>query len=250
MENISKKIKEYLPRKVFQLLVQISKMADARGIKLFAVGGFVRDIFLGIENYDIDLATETNAIDFALVLADRLKGNLVVHGGFKTASVTFGNKTAKKIIRVDLATTRTEIYKKPQALPNIKPATIKEDLFRRDFTINAVAVSLNSATFGSLIDFFGGIRDLKTRKIRVLHDLSFIDDPTRILRAVRLGERLGFDIEPHTRRLMRQAIALDVLSKIQKRRLKKETDLIFEEPDPARTILRMRQAGVKAGIVI
>jgi tRNA nucleotidyltransferase (CCA-adding enzyme) len=210
--------------KLPKLLKKIGKAADREDINAFVVGGFVRDAFLGIKDKDIDIVVEANAINFAKTLAEKWGVKPVLHEGFKTATIEEAG------YRIDLATARREVYKKPAVLPSIRPATIKEDLFRRDFTINAMAISLNQPAFGRLADFFGGISDLKNKAIRVLHDQSFMDDPTRILRAIRLKERLGFKIDPHTEKLMRDAIRAGIFTMLKKQRLKKEIDLILDEP--------------------
>ena len=244
--------------KLPKLLKEIGAAADKEGINAFVVGGFVRDALLGVEDKDIDIdvdpaladvdssvskgGVEANAINFAKTLGKKWGVEPVLHEGFKTATV---EKTG---YRIDFATARKESYKKPAALPRIKPATIKEDLSRRDFTINAMAVSLNADKFGQLVDFFGGRDDLKNKAIRVLHNRSFIDDPTRILRAVRFEQRLHFKIEPHTMKLIGDALRLDMLGKLKKQRLNKEMDLILAEPNSANIISRMRGLGIMINV--
>ena len=201
--------------KLPNLLKEIGEIADREGINAFVVGGFVRDALLGISDKDIDIVVEANAIDFAKILVDKLNVGarhalplLGTHEGFKTATINKGN------YRVDVVTARKECYKKPAALPEVKAATIREDLFRRDFTINAMAISLNKNNFGELVDFYNGKKDLESKKIRILHDKSFIDDPTRIFRAIRFQKRLGFVIEPRTQKLMTDAINMGMIEKL------------------------------------
>ena len=219
--------------KLPKLLKEIGGVADKEGINAFVVGGFVRDAMLGISDKDIDIVVdpapksqtkllgcgvEANAINFAKILAKKWSVKPVLHEGFKTATIE------KSGYRVDFVTARKERYRKPAALPEITPATIKEDLLRRDFTINAMAVSLNKKDFGKLVDFCGGRKDIKARKIRILHDKSFIDDPTRIFRAIRFQKRLGFIIEPRTQKLMADAINAGMIQKLKKQRIKKELE--------------------------
>lgn len=205
--------------KLPKLLKEIGEIADKEDINAFVVGGFVRDALLGIDDKDIDIVVEANAINFAKILGKKWGVEPVLHEGFKTATIE------KSGYRIDVVTARKERYKKPAVLPEITPATIREDLLRRDFTINAMAVSLNKKDFGKLVDFYNGQKDLKDKKIRVMHDKSFIDDPTRIFRAIRFQKRLGFIIEPHTQKLMTDAINIGMIGKLKKQRVKKELDL-------------------------
>jgi tRNA nucleotidyltransferase (CCA-adding enzyme) len=240
--------------KLPKLLKDIGTIADQNKINAFVVGGFVRNLLLGVKDKDIDIVVEANAINFAKILIEKInvgatlavapRGqgqalplHITMHEGFKTATIEFC------AFKIDFVTARKERYKRPAALPDIKPATIREDLFRRDFTVNAMAVSLNQPTFGKLVDFFLGMDDLKNKIIRVLHDGSFMDDPTRILRAVRFQQHLGFKIEPHTERLMRDAINVGILAKLKNQRLNKEIDLILREPNSSRIIFKLRELG-------
>ncbi|MFH0731330.1 MAG: CCA tRNA nucleotidyltransferase [Candidatus Omnitrophota bacterium] len=233
MQNVKLKIKD---KKTYNLLRFIGKEADRLGYKAFCVGGFVRDLLLGIKNFDIDIVVEKDAIAFAKALSVALRGTLVTYERFRTATIFMNNGS----FRIDIATARAEEYEKPAALPTVKFDSIKKDLYRRDFTINAMAVSLNNETFGSLIDLFGGEKDLKSKKIRALHDLSFVDDPTRIFRAVRFEQRFNFKIEPHTEKLIKTAITLDMFGKTQKQRIRQEIILMLSEKHPSRALLRMK----------
>lgn len=248
-KNISLNMKKNLPLRIFKILKLIGNLADKNRYQVFAVGGFVRDLILGVKNFDVDIVLEGEGLSFAKELADRLGGSLVVHKRFGTATVVTdwypkarrGPASKKEKFKIDIATARTEYYEYPAALPKVRFSSIKQDLYRRDFTINAMAVSLNRGRFGRLIDFFNGQQDLRAKKIRVLHDLSFVEDPTRIFRAVRFEQRYNFSIEPHTEDLIKTAVSLDMFGRTQKQRLREEIILILSEPKPAKAIMRMHQ---------
>jgi len=205
------------------------------GMKCFLVGGFVRDLQLERANYDLDIAAEGDGIGLAKEINKKVGGKLVAYKRFGTATLVSGN------IRIDIATTRREKYKEPAAMPQVFFSTLKEDLSRRDFTINAMALNINKKTFGQFIDFFGGTKDLEEKKIRVLHDKSFIDDPTRIFRAVRFEQRFGFSIEEHTESLIKEAAKMEMVSKTEFRRIRNELILILKEKDAGKVLLRLRE---------
>lgn len=196
--NIKDKLQR-IDKDYFNLLVKIGEIAESLQLKPFLVGGMVRDLLLGKENLDIDITVENDGIKLAKEMEKfcpnaRVK---VIHDSFKTAKVRFN--FGAKSLDVDFATTREEIYEYPAALPAVKISTLEKDLIRRDFTINALAVSLLPRNFGEVVDFYGGLKDLTHRKICLLpNDKSFCDDPTRIIRAVRFALRLGFEIEGNT----------------------------------------------------
>jgi tRNA nucleotidyltransferase (CCA-adding enzyme) len=233
--NISTKMKKVLPKKILSILHTIGTGADKDGCRAFVVGGFVRDILLGVENFDIDIVIEGDAISFGRKLARSLKGSFVAYEKFGTSTVVM------KKFKIDFATARKESYEKPAALPTVQFSSLKDDLQRRDFTINAMAVSLNKASFGRLIDFFGGEKDLEHGIIKVLHDASFIDDPTRIFRAVRFEQRFGFRIDKYTRHLIKTAIREGMFLKTQVHRIRDELILILKEAEPVKAILRMKE---------
>ena len=194
----------------------------------YLVGGAVRDLLLGARAVDLDLAVEGDAPAVARTVADRLGGEAVVHDRFGTASVRAGE------LSVDLASTRRETYERPGALPTVEPAGLDEDLSRRDFTVNAVAIALTGEGAGELRDPHGGAADLVSGTIRVLHERSFLDDPTRILRAVRYEARLGFAIDPTTERLAHEAMAAGALDTVSGARVRDELmDLLGEEEAPS-----------------
>lgn len=193
----------------------------------FLVGGAVRDLLLGATTVDLDVAVEGDAEAVALHLAERLGGEVRAHGRFGTATVRAPG------LQVDLATARRETYAEPGALPEVEPATLDEDLRRRDFTINAMAMSLAPDELGAVHDPHGGREDLEARVVRVLHETSFIDDPTRLLRAVRYATRFGFAFEPDTERLAREATAAGALGTVSGPRIRDELiDLLGEQGAP------------------
>jgi tRNA nucleotidyltransferase (CCA-adding enzyme) len=224
---------------VFEAVAAASEHFDG----VYLVGGTVRDILLGEPNFDVDIAVEGDAIALARAVADALGGRVRAHSKFGTAVVVYGDDQ-----RVDVVTARTEFYDAPAALPSVEHATIREDLFRRDFTINAMAVSLKGDDFGRLVDPFEGRRDLAARTIRVLHNLSFIDDPTRIFRAIRYESRYGFRMDEHTQRLARGTIEMGLVGDLSSARLRDELIALLEEGDAGASILRLAELGAGAAI--
>lgn len=232
--NIKDRLLKSLPDRIVRRLKLIAKLSQTHNYKSFLVGGFVRDILLGVENFDIDIVIEKDTTGFARIFRDKVAGALVIYEKFGTAAVIMKDKS-----KVDFATAREERYDYPAALPEVEFATIQEDLSRRDFTINAMAVRLDKEHFGEVLDFFGGLEDLKKRHIRVLHKQSFIDDPTRIFRAIRFEQRYNFKIEPHTENLIKNAIEFKMFERISKQRLREELILILSEKHPLKAIKRM-----------
>ncbi len=230
-----------LPTAVQILLRQAGAVAGETGA--YAVGGFVRDVLLGVENLDLDLVVEGDGIAFAERLADQLGGRVREHRKFGTAVIILADG-----MHLDVASTRIEFYTRPAALPDVLGSTLKQDLFRRDFTINAMAIALNAARYGQLHDYFGASRDLRDGVIRVLHNLSFIDDPTRIFRAIKFEARYHFRMEPHTERLARQALREKRLEQLSTPRVREEFVQILGEARPLRAILRMHELGVLRSI--
>ncbi|MGC9974119.1 MAG: CBS domain-containing protein [Gaiellaceae bacterium] len=210
---------------------------------IYLVGGSVRDVLLGAGSFDIDIAVEGDAIGLAGELARLLRGRIRAHEKFGTAVVLYGEEE-----RVDVVTTRTEFYDAPAALPSVEHASIREDLFRRDFTVNAMAVSLKAEDFGRLVDPFGGRGDISERRLRVLHNLSFVDDPTRIFRAVRYESRLGFRMDEHAVQLARSCVEMGLFDDLSSARLRDELIDILDEPDAASSILRLAEIGVAAAV--
>ncbi len=225
-----------LPRERLSLLRELGGLADEGGLSLYLVGGVVRDLLLKRENWDLDLTVEGDGIAFARLVADRYGAGLAVFERFATARLVFPDK-----LKIDIATTRRESYAQPAILPTVQLASIEEDLYRRDFTINAMAIQLNAAQFGRLRDVYGGQRDLRARTIRVLHDGSFEDDPTRIFRAIRFEHRFWFRLERATLRLLAQAASTNLIARLSGPRLQNEILLLFSEHDPVRAIARLAQ---------
>ncbi len=204
---------------------------------VYLVGGTVRDILLGAPNFDVDIAVEGDAVALAHTLAAALGGRVRPHEKFATAVVVYGDDDQ----HVDVVTARTEFYDAPGALPSVEHATIREDLFRRDFTINAMAASLKGDDFGRLVDPFGGQRDLEAGRIRVLHNLSFIDDPTRIFRAIRYENRYGFRMDEHTLALAHGCIEMGLVGDLSSARLRVERVALLEEGEIAHSIRRLAE---------
>ena len=198
----------------------------------------MRDSTLGRESVDIDVVVEGDGIAAARKLNKILAGKLVPHPEFGTASIDIDG------YRVDIASARTEKYAAPAHLPHVYPSTIVEDLNRRDFTINAIAMSITRANFGEIFDPFGGISDIKQKLIRVLHRGSFVDDPTRIFRALRYKNRFQFRLEEDTERMMREAIESDMVAKLSGQRVLNELNLVFAEDTFAETVSDLVQYNV------
>ena len=224
----------YLPRKIVRLLKEIGEFAKESGCRAFIVGGVVRDIYLEKDNLDFDVVIEGNGIDFAKKLSKKLSAKLLQHEKFMTSVLTMPDG-----LKIDIATARKEVYEYPGALPDVVPGKIEEDLSRRDFSINALAVSLNPDNFGDLIDFFQGLKDLKDKKIKILHELSFIDDPTRILRAIRFEQRFKFKIDEEAGDLIKQALKENAFDTVKPPRIWQELVLILKESNPKRYIIRL-----------
>ncbi|MEE9366332.1 MAG: CCA tRNA nucleotidyltransferase [Dehalococcoidales bacterium] len=234
--NFTSKIKKQLPSELVEFMRLAGELAQKREQKLYLVGGVVRDLILGRGNFDLDLVVEGDAIALAGELAKEKQGKLVTHQRFGTAKLQWDGWSA------DIATARSETYAKACALPTINPSTIKADLFRRDFTINAMAVELNPGRYGQLLDLYGGLADLERKLVRVLHEKSFVDDATRIWRAIRYEQRLDFKLEPETLQLVKRDA--DYLKKVSGDRIRHELELIFKEDCPEKALRRADELGV------
>lgn len=223
-----------LPRVMADFIRLGGRVADDQKMGAYLVGGFVRDMLLGTENFDVDIVVEGDGVAFALELSRRLSLHALLHRRFGTATLT-----GLEGFKVDIASARKESYEKPAALPVVGAGTINDDTLRRDFTINAMAACINSAHFGKILDSHGGQEDLKKGTIRALHEKSFIDDPTRILRAVRFEQRFGFQIEKKTLLWLAQAVRGRLLHVVQKHRLRDELVLILKEERPLKHLRRL-----------
>ncbi|MBI3087446.1 MAG: CCA tRNA nucleotidyltransferase [Candidatus Omnitrophica bacterium] len=217
-----------IPPALRPMLERISRLAGREGVPAYAVGGCVRDWLWGVATVDVDVTVEGDGIAFARRLAASLGAGVVSHAQFGTATV----KLSGARLRLDVASCRKETYAAPAAYPRVSPGTLRDDLFRRDFTINAMAMGLAAGRFGALIDPFGGLPDLRAKRLRVLHAKSFLDDPSRILRAARFAQRYRLALEPGTRAWMRQALAAGMLGRVNRGRLQKELLRMLDEPDP------------------
>lgn len=235
-KNLQKLIETQLPESVRDLLHQLSMVADQLGLQVYLVGGFVRDLLLRQPNLDVDIVVEGDGILFAEAFAKTAQCRVRSHEKFGTAVIVFPDG-----FKVDIASARFEYYDRPAVLPQVEHASIRHDLYRRDFTINALTISLNQDSFGQMLDFFGGQRDLKDKSIRVLHSLSFIEDPTRLYRAVRFEQRLGFCIGRQTERLMRSAVRLKSVQKVSGLRILNELEQILDEPRVVPALNRLGQ---------
>jgi tRNA nucleotidyltransferase (CCA-adding enzyme) len=232
---ISKFMKERFPEPLYNLLGEFGRIGDELGYSVYAVGGFVRDVLVKVENFDVDIVVEGDGIRLAEEFEKKFSCRIRTHKKFGTAIILFPDG-----LKVDVATARWEVYDSPAALPTVESASIKMDLYRRDFTINTLAIQLNPKAFGELIDFFGGIKDIKEKIIRVLHNLSFVEDPTRVFRAIRFEQRFGFQIGKHTQNLMKNAMKVGFLERLSGGRVLSELILILQEEDPLPALKRMR----------
>ncbi|WP_446010979.1 CBS domain-containing protein [Candidatus Electrothrix sp.] len=232
--NISSLMTDGLHRNIILLLREIGEIAQDLGTHAYAVGGFARDLLLQTKNLDIDIVVEGDGILFAKELATRKQATVRTHEKFATATVILTDG-----MRIDVATARLEYYAFPAAMPTVEHSSLKQDLFRRDFTINAMAIHLNPERFGTLVDFFNSQNDLKERRIRVLHNLSFVEDPTRIFRAVRFEQRLDFTISRHSEKLIRNAVQMHMYDKFSGPRFFSELKLILGEDHPLASLRRL-----------
>ncbi|MDD2582014.1 MAG: CBS domain-containing protein [Desulfuromonadaceae bacterium] len=228
-----------LSAEVRETLHKLGEAGDRLGLPVYAVGGFVRDLLLGIDNLDIDVTVEGDGVFFADYFAERHGGRVRSHKKFGTAVLVLPDGR-----KIDVASTRLEYYESPGALPTVERSSLRHDLYRRDFTVNTLALCINSDRFGGLTDHFGGQQDIQERVIRVLHNLSFVEDPTRVFRAIRFEQRLGFHIAPHTENLMRSAVRMHLLDKLGGERLLGELVQIMSENEPSAAIGRMSSFGL------
>lgn len=232
--NIVKFMTERIPKDLLKRLRSIGEVAREIECSAYVVGGFVRDLFLYRPNEDVDIVIEGDGIAFARLYAKRAGARIHTHEKFGTAVIIFADG-----FKIDVASARMEYYSFPAALPIVKMSSIKLDLFRRDFTINTLAIQLNPKRFGTLIDFFAAQKDLKEKTLRVLQNLSFVEDPTRVFRAIRFEQRFDFTIGKLTSGLIENAVKMDFFKQLSGRRVFTEIRLILEEENPTSSIIRM-----------
>jgi tRNA nucleotidyltransferase (CCA-adding enzyme) len=272
-DQIDQRLKTTLAPAQYALLRLIGQAVDELNFTVYVVGGFVRDLLLDAANAsvrtpDMDIVIEGNAIDFAEKMQREYGGRVVAHKRFGTAkwllddsdqpvryaklladltspSSPSGEEVGGEVdlpAHLDFVTARTEFYTAPTVLPTTEQSSIKLDLHRRDFTINTLAICLNPERWGELLDFYGGMNDLKEGSVRVLHSLSFVDDPTRILRAVRYEQRFNFRIDPRTLELLQDA--LELLDRVTPARIRHEFERILQEAKPEKALQRLDELGV------
>lgn len=225
-----------LPKKTRDLIYLARDIAEDKKISVYLVGGIVRDLLLGVSNLDLDFVVEGEGIAFAEAIASSAKAKIIRHERFATATLFLPDGR-----KLDVATARKETYPHPAALPVVAPGKIADDLSRRDFTINAMAVDITNRNFGELLDFFGGVADLRDKHIVILHEGSFIDDPTRILRAIRFEQRYRFSLGAKTLRCLKDASRKKMLEKVHAHRIRDELILLFKEKDPYKNIMRLKK---------
>lgn len=235
-QNIRELMYRGLSAEYMEIMEHAGKIASSMGYKIYAAGGIVRDLLLGMDCIDVDLVVEGDGIELARTLGRDYGGRVRVHQIFYTAAVNFPNG-----LQVDVATARVEFYQYPAALPQIETSSLHQDLYRRDFTINAMAVSLNEGDFGYIVDFFGGREDLEQGLLRVLHNLSFVEDPTRILRGIRFEKRYNISLEPQTLKLAKEAVSSNMLDRVSKERVWEELKYILLEPRPGLVLSRLAE---------
>ncbi|VEN73489.1 putative tRNA nucleotidyltransferase (CCA-adding enzyme) [Candidatus Desulfarcum epimagneticum] len=237
--NVSSLMRERLSKRVIGVLEKIGEIARREGFGAYVAGGFVRDLFLFRKNEDMDIVIEGDGIAFARKYAALSGARVHSHKKFGTAVIIFPDG-----FKIDVASARLEFYKYPAAMPTVRMSSIKLDLFRRDFTINTLAIQLNPGAFGALIDFFSGRKDIKKKTVRVLHNLSFVEDPTRVFRAIRFEQRFGFKIGKLTSGLIENAVAMDFFKRLSGRRVFNELRQILEEENPLPAVSRMADYGL------
>ncbi len=230
--NVRDDMEEQLPEEMYELLRKISDTAQVENVSVYLIGGIVRDILLGEPNDDIDIVVEGDGVSFAKQLKDEYGGDVVIHESFGTATWTEPSG-----LEIDVTTSRLEFYDRPAALPDVETSTLKEDLYRRDFTINAMAIYLNKDAFGQLIDPFRGQVHLQEKQIKILHNISYVEDPTRIFRGVRFETRFGFKMDDQTEKLALESI--DRVRDVSANRIVEEMKRLFKEDNPSFAVQRL-----------
>jgi tRNA nucleotidyltransferase (CCA-adding enzyme) len=242
--NLSARLQDALPPEHLALLRRVADTAHAQHTPIFIVGGFVRDLLLERPSLDFDIVVEGDAIALARALVQAYGGRITTHSRFGTAKWLLNEPSTSNLqpSALDLISARTEFYTHPTALPTVERGSIKLDLHRRDFTINTLAMRLDGHHFGELHDYWGGVNDLKLGLVRVLHSVSFVDDPTRMLRAVRFEQRFGFQIEERTLQLLKEALPL--LARVTGERIRHELDHLLAEDQRIAMLTRLHELGL------
>lgn len=238
--NFKDLIQRQFSPEIVQFLARAGELGQETGQRAYLVGGTVRDLIIGNPNHDVDIVVEGNAPQLAQRLAEEYQARILVHEAFQTATLELPSG-----FRFDFASARTEFYAYPAALPSVESGNLREDLYRRDFTVNAMAVCLAPDTFGKLVDYFSGYQDAVEGCIRVLHNLSFVEDPTRILRALRFKAKFRWSIEAETYRFLLQAVKEERLSQVSMTRLWHELKIILSEEDPVPILKNMAELGLE-----
>ena len=239
--NLIDNLNRALPAAARKALAAIVQDAQGEALAIYLVGGSVRDLLLNRPTLDVDLTLEGDAPALARRVAIGLGDvRCIVHSAFGTATLKGAD------FRLDVATARVETYERPGALPSVRPGSLQDDLFRRDFTVNAMALALTGDQRGAITDPFNGNGDLQAGLLRVLHEASFRDDATRILRAARYGSRLSFRLESNTMRWLRRDVAY--LEAISGPRIREELARLWREPQPERILLRLSELGALQAI--
>jgi tRNA nucleotidyltransferase (CCA-adding enzyme) len=233
-----------LPVELSESLHVIGSLAEEHGVRAHVVGGFVRDMLLGRPNLDIDIVVEGDGVAFAEEAAGLLGARTRVHRRFGTAVLVLPDGR-----HLDVASARSEYYARPGALPTVERSSLRQDLLRRDFSVNAMAACIDPDCFGAIADPFGGLKDLEAGRVRVLHTLSFVEDPTRVFRAARFETRYGFCMEPTTEELARSAVDMCLLDEVSGARLREEVLAILDEEPAAQAIGRLQELGALAGVL-
>lgn len=236
-EDVSGVMAEFLKAPVSAMLRKLGDRASLMGVRAYVVGGFVRDLLLGRQNEDLDIVIEGDAVAF-LESWVRDGCRVAIHQRFRTGTIIFTDGW-----KVDVATARREYYEYPVAQPQVSIDSLKHDLYRRDYSVNAMAISINREDWGVLVDYFAGRQDVKGRMLRVLHNLSFVEDPTRVIRGVRLEQRLGFKMEDNTQRLLENCIKGGLLLLLSGVRLRSEIEPLFREESTSGIVRRLNSLG-------
>lgn len=237
-ENVSNKLKQ-LPAFIQKSIEKVSLFADSLNVNAYLVGGFVRDLLMHKSNIDIDIVIEGDAVEFAEKFSKKFKYHFMSFPKFKTAIVSY-----PQIKKIDFASARSEVYEQPGMLPKVHTSSIRNDLFRRDFTMNSMAIQINQESFGKLFDYFNGRRDIQLGVLRILNNMSFSDDPTRILRAIRFEQRFMFKIDQKTLHLLQKFLHLNSLANIAVERVQQELIKGCEEMHVNRFFNRLHELGI------